>query len=157
MAERHIIAVMERTYAQRQERFVRLFLAVSPQLAWVRKDKDLAARISDICVQTINELVPEQVTDESYGRYTGSYEPPVGMTLGSAKVKVYPSFISERLLNTRLAQDPRIRQRITSESSIPGFLEVSCGEIAYAVSEAHRYFLQQQLLPKELRKQNIYQ
>lgn len=153
MPEEHIFGVMERTHAQKQERFVHLFIYTSPHLAELRKHKELAARVADICSQVAHELMPEQVTSESYGRYAATRF--VKKRLGGINVKVAELPRMQTILTQRLMENEPVRAGITSA----GYEVDCCNGIAYLVSSVHHNYLQRQLMPRkvvnQMRQENI--
>ncbi len=154
MPEEHISGVMERTYAQRQERFIRLFLYTSPSFVWLRENRELAKRVAEICCQVAEECMPEQVTIGSYSEYVSA--PVAKRILGGVEVEVQRPYRAQEILKERLMQDATVKQGLPADK-LPSMLEARCGQIAHHVGEAHRYFLQKQLTSSDLQQQNISQ
>jgi len=150
MSKEPITAVMERTHVQRQERFIRLFLYTSPNFPWLRENKDLTRRVADICAQVVNEVMPEQVTSESYAHYVDA--PIESESLGGIEVEVQRPYTIHNLLYERLMHDEAIKQQMPANQKPPINAEFRYRQIAHRVGEAHRYFLQEQL-----KKQSTFQ
>jgi hypothetical protein len=127
---------METGFSQRQERFIRLYLATTPkrkELGDLCKQQEFTHHVIAICSTYVRKMMPEQVTWELYEAYAGPYE------------RARQRQIELRL---RLMNDSTV-QRYLADS--PSALEVACDGIAHLVIEAHRRFLHKQLIPEQLR------
>jgi len=166
MLEAPVQHVMERSYSQKQERFIRLFLSTSPEFADIRDKRELIESIKSACVKFF------QAGYDPNEEYSKAEE----RDLGGQKVKIYSNPVQKRLTEKLINEEgierliaekkyESVRKTILSLDDIDykkmidsmkeeefrqyadkNFsswdLEMTCDNISYAVCEAHRYFNQ---------------
>lgn len=107
-------------FTRRQARFIGLFLAQSPALADLRAHPVLYERAREVIGQTLEEICPRPCTGTALNNLAKTEQDVIAM---------------------RLLRDQEFRN-YAEEHARPQLLTIADG-IAYKVSEAHRYFLQQ--------------
>jgi len=126
MFREHTDITMGGSYSERQEHYIRVMLSTNKNedMQNLRKDKDLAKRVTDICAKFVQEIMPEEVTFDSYEKYRTSSP--------------------QKQLRERLMKDEHVRAYL-SKLDLPNIIEVGCDQLAHLVCETHRYFLHKTL------------
>jgi len=123
--------IVQRTFLERQERFIRLYLALSQNesVRYLRQKTPIMRKVGDICVGTFNE---NMTTREQADVYLQS--PPY--SLEDAMVgKISPLSDAQKRIIECLTGDSTVQQHFSH--GLMGDLESNCYNVALALTNAY--------------------
>jgi len=133
MSDRLPKNLMSKTAAERNARFVRLFLRVAKDdnVAYARQ-KGIIADVAEICTNVVKTAFPLGMSEESYQTYLSLPADNYQAADGHVRQVSLPSLLQESL-RERLIADERMQRAIPDHD----IREASCDGLAHKISEAY--------------------
>ena len=123
--------IVQRTFLEKQERFIRLYLALSQNesLRYLRQKTPIMRKVGDICVNMFNERL---TTREEANVYLQS--PPYSLEDAMAG-KIPPLSDAQKRIIQNLMCDATVQQHFSY--GLMGDLESNCYNVAIALTNAY--------------------